>query len=196
LKIVIGAATLVALTFYVPAGTAAAAPTPAPLPAAKHTRLAPADEYFGPLKMSFLGIRNEIHDLTLRYDSEPDKRNQFFGMAVQTEVSLREWERKYPQDGAVVRQVFFLRELYAKFDQPEAQVKRQATEQWLLGTYPKTWYAKNLKVRLAAASPGPAVTPMPAGITPPPATPQPLGLPGSTAPAGSFLPVATPSAKP
>ncbi len=124
-------------------------------------KVAPADEYFGPLKMSFLGIRNEIHDLTLRYDAEPDKRDGFFGMAVQTETSLKDWERKYPNDSAIPRQVYFLRFLYDKFDRYEAQLKRDATDQWLLTRYGNTWYAKDMRKRIAAATPRPLASDAP-----------------------------------
>ena len=126
--------------------------------------MAPADEYFGPLKMSFLGIRNEIHDLTLRYDAEPDKRDAFFGMAVQTETSLKDWESKYPADSAIPRQIYFLRFLYDKFDRYEAQVKRDATDQWLMSRYGNTWYAKDVKKKLASATPRPLASDAPANV--------------------------------
>src|SRR5271165_7292932 len=70
--------------------------------------LAPADEYFGPLKMSILGIRNYIRDLGLRYLADPTKANSIFGMTVQTELSLKDWGRRYPSDSGVARQIYFL----------------------------------------------------------------------------------------
>ena len=45
---------------------------------AKKVAVAPADEYFGRMKMSILGIRNEIHDLTLKIGFEPACRSWLY----------------------------------------------------------------------------------------------------------------------
>ena len=61
-----------------------AAPTPSPIaqkPVVPHVtylkyRVAPADEYFGRLKMSILGIRNTIRDMGLKADADPRTRRR------------------------------------------------------------------------------------------------------------------------
>jgi hypothetical protein len=106
-------------------------------------QFAPADEYFGPLKLSILGIRNQIHDIGIAYAVNPDIANAAFGKAVMTEESLRDWERKYPLDPDLARHVYLLGHLYQKFALVEAQAKARATQVWLLSKYPHTWYAKD-----------------------------------------------------
>jgi hypothetical protein len=192
LKSIIGSAAFVAAGLLATMSAAPAQQPPAFSPGGstacaaktKGPKLAPADEYFGPLKMSFLGIRNNLHDLTLEYDAMPDKHDAIFGKAVQTETSLKDWERKYPADGAVPRQIYFLRMLYAKFDvsYPEAQTKRVATEKWLLTCYSATWYAKDVRTKLASATPAPAAPAAPASQPSGPAAPA--MLPTSPANAG------------
>jgi hypothetical protein len=143
--------------------------------------LAPAVEYFGPLKMSVLGIRNEIHDLAIRYDVRADighaLAKQIMGTALMTEASLNDWQKKYPGDDQLARDVYLLQHLYAKIDFDDARAKAKYCAQWLLSTYPKSWYAKNLRMTMArdgatvpASSPA-ALTPAPPAAAPPAAAP-------------------------
>jgi hypothetical protein len=121
-----------------------------PKPALSLNRFAPADEYFGQLKLSILGIRNQIHDIGLAYAYNPDIANAAFGKTVMVEDSLRDWERKYPLDPDIARHVYLLSHLYQKFDLVEAHVKALRTEAWLISKYPHTWYAKDERVRIAS----------------------------------------------
>jgi len=54
------------------------------------TRLAPADEYFGPAGMSPLEITNRIHDAEIRGGS-------YRGLMT-TQAAIEDWTRKYPDD--------------------------------------------------------------------------------------------------
>ncbi|HYL27591.1 MAG TPA: hypothetical protein VEW74_07130 [Candidatus Nitrosotalea sp.] len=54
------------------------------------TRLAPADEYFGPTGMSPLEITNRIHDAEVRGGS-------YRGLMT-TQAAIEDWTRKYPGD--------------------------------------------------------------------------------------------------
>jgi hypothetical protein len=54
------------------------------------SRLAPADEYFGPTAMSPLEITNRIHDAEVRGGSYPGLLN--------TQAAIEDWTRKYPGD--------------------------------------------------------------------------------------------------
>lgn len=109
---------------------------------------APADEYFGPSKMSLLGIRNQLRDLSLQYDFDRDARRGIYGKAVFNETSLRDWAKKYPTDPALARDVYLLDHLYGKIDLAEAKKRQPAVEHWLLNKYPATWYAKDERKRL------------------------------------------------
>jgi hypothetical protein len=132
------------------------------------SRFAPADEYFGQLKLSILGIRNQLHDIGLAYDYNPDNANADFGKTVMVEESLRDWERKYPLDPDIARHIYLLSHLYQKFTLVEAHVKALRTEAWLVSKYPRTWYAKDERIRIAYRTSHPeqvASKPM-AGATP------------------------------
>jgi TolA-binding protein len=75
---------------------------------------APADEYFGPGKMSLLGIRNQLHDLTLQYDVNHDAAQSVFGKTKYAEACLRDWSKKYPADPAIPRHIYLLGHLYGR----------------------------------------------------------------------------------
>ncbi len=165
-------------------------------------QLAPADEYFGPLKQSFLGIRNTLRDLGLRYDVNHDIGPQTVASANLTERSILDWEKKYPRDHGIPVQIYTLQRLYTKILTPQAREKAQATANWLLRRYARSPEAQRLRAVLAtevlppltSPVPLPATGPttMPAGqVTPMPmhdtvASPSPLpltsGTPASPAP--------------
>ena len=69
-----------------------------PPPAAAYSRVAPADEYFGRLKMSILGIRNQLRDLEVRSSYRYGNRRALMGEAAFIEDAMRDWTAKYPGD--------------------------------------------------------------------------------------------------
>ncbi|HEY9180755.1 MAG TPA: hypothetical protein VIO32_08535, partial [Candidatus Baltobacteraceae bacterium] len=75
-------------------------------------RVAPADEYFGRLKMSILGIGNQLRDLALRLQYTPDKSEAILGSAAMVEDAMRDWEHKYPGDPWLAKDVYQLTSLY------------------------------------------------------------------------------------
>lgn len=75
------------------AGTAAV-----PAPAAAASRVAPADEYFGRLKMSILGIRNQLVRLEAKSYYRNESRTAMIGEATFIEDAMRDWSAKYPAD--------------------------------------------------------------------------------------------------
>jgi hypothetical protein len=144
--------------------------------------LAPADEYFGPLKESYIGMRNVIRDLGLRYDVNHDIPNQTLASAELTERAVREWERKYPRDTQIPKTIFLLQRLYTKVLTQVARDHAHATAQWLFADYAKSPQARQLRKTLAmehlAPLPDPSPTPTP--VAPPvPTLADPSGPPGS-----------------
>jgi hypothetical protein len=148
--------------------------------------------------MSVLGIRNEIHDLSIRYeptwDSDHHLAKSIMQTAVMTEASLRDWESKYPTDNQLARAVYLLQHLYSKIQTDDAQTKAKACAQWLIVRYSSTWYAKNVRVVNAhpgATQPAPAATSGAAGsngVTPSgtvPATPGSGGTNSTNGPNGT-----------
>ena len=105
-RIIVGALAL-ALT---PALTFAATSNPAPSHAAAHAapapKVAPADEYFGRMKMSILGITNSIHDTGLREGYDPSNASKYYTTLALTENALEDWSQKYPQDSWIPRRAY------------------------------------------------------------------------------------------
>jgi len=99
-------------------------------------RVAPADEYFGKLKMSILGIRNTIKDQGLRVDVDPDKASPAMGAMVLTEDAMHDWQRKYPCDSWIPGTIYALEVFYAKVHTPDGVKKVHATYAWLRHDFP------------------------------------------------------------
>jgi hypothetical protein len=104
--------------------TASTAPAPAKKPAthppyrlAAHRPVpAPADEYFGKLKMSILGIRNTIKDVGANIDIDASRAPGLMGKCDFAEDAIHDWERHYPTDTWLPKTIFSLERMYAKID--------------------------------------------------------------------------------
>lgn len=135
-------------------GAAAAPPAQAPIPyddshalvyqitAAPLTPAsAPADEYFGRMKLSNLGIRNIIHDITIEGNSPLALPKQQARIQAVSSAMI-DWANKYPRDnwlpGAMVR---FATMLQSK-QQPLYDQTAISLWDFLLERYPNTWYSK------------------------------------------------------
>ena len=126
-------------------GPSAAVPS---LAAGHAVRVAPADEYFGRLKMSILGIRNQLHDLTLRLQYAPDKSEDVLGSAAMVEDALRDWEQKYPEDPWLAKSVYQLTSLYAQVRTTHGQSSAARALRWLLGRYGHTPYGAQARAEI------------------------------------------------
>jgi hypothetical protein len=69
------------------------------------SRLAPADEYFGPTAMSPLEITNRIHDAEVRGGS-------YRGL-LSTQAAIEDWTRKYPGDPWIPPREYRMSRLFA-----------------------------------------------------------------------------------
>jgi hypothetical protein len=104
--------------------------------------LAPADRYFGRLKMSILGVRNSIKDLAARADAHPEDAEHVFDKAVLVEDALRDWHAHFPRDPWIPRYAYSLAQLYGKLEMDDARVRRNDMLDWLVATYPESEYAQ------------------------------------------------------
>ena len=102
------------------------------------SRVAPADEYFGRLKMSILGIRNELRDLDQRLSYSPDAVDAVLGSAAMVEDAIHDWQAKYPADPWLPRSVYQLTHLYARIHSGDGHVKAVSTLHWLVTRYPSS----------------------------------------------------------
>ena len=178
---------LIACVSLVAAATTAASSNPAHPPpkkpavvAAKSAKckVAPADEYFGKLKMSILGIRNTIKDQGLKVDVYPDKADSTLNAIALTEDAIHDWEHKYPCDSWLPGTIYSLEHFYGKLHTSDGIKHVHATFAWLRHDYPKSRFVvvamreaseASLPAPLspvaaggvASPSPGPALSPTP-----------------------------------
>jgi hypothetical protein len=150
-------------------------------------RVAPADEYFGKLQMSVLGIRNTIKDVGANLDIDQSRWAQLAGKAAFAEEATRDWEKKYPQDTWLAKTVFAIERMYAKLDSDDGRARSIAAMKWLVHDFPKSWYAKTGRKELALGKVGrPRQTAAAASPASPGPNPDPLAAPdvsASSAPA-------------
>jgi hypothetical protein len=167
-----GAASCVSLSAASSAGKAGVKAVSSPRPAARKrfdiTLLAPADEYFGPLRQSMIGINNTIRDLGRRYDVNHDIPSQTVASAELTERSIRDWEHRYPRDPQVPHSVYLLQRLYTKVLIQSARDRAHDTASWLFLDFTNSPQARQLKKTLAVEHlpPLPAATPLAAATGP------------------------------
>jgi hypothetical protein len=114
----------------------------APVSADPMSQLAPADRYFGRLKMSILGVRNSLKDLMARADAHPEDSEHIFDKAVLVEDALRDWQHHFPRDPWIPKYAFSLAQLYGKLDYDDARTRKNDTLDWLVATYPNSEFAQ------------------------------------------------------
>ncbi|GAC1407624.1 MAG: hypothetical protein NVSMB64_14720 [Candidatus Velthaea sp.] len=152
----------VSLVAVATTATSSASTTPAAKPAAPSVqrtpvariKVAPADEYFGKLKMSILGIRNTIKDVGANIDADPGRWSGLVNKADFTEDALRDWERKYPADTWLAKTVFALERMYAKLDSEDGRKRSLAAMNWLVRDFPASYYGRLAKKEIASGHVG------------------------------------------
>ncbi|HUA08038.1 MAG TPA: hypothetical protein VMA98_02120 [Candidatus Acidoferrales bacterium] len=154
------------------------------------THSAPGDEYFGRMKLSYLGINNTFHDETIRagdYTTDPGIVSKV-GFA---DEALRDWSHKYPGDPQLARSYFLAIRMYKKIYLLPWQQKAWTYMHILTSRFPNTYFGKLERADLARgftehyfANPQLCPTPLPSGVMPettPNATQTPSPKPGSPA---------------
>ncbi|GAC1659807.1 MAG: hypothetical protein NVS4B13_05820 [Candidatus Elarobacter sp.] len=170
-----------------------------------HRGLAPADEYFGRLGMSVLGVRNKVKDLGRDVDTHPEHDKAVLSNALWVEDAMRDWAKKYPFDRWLPRYAYALEQLYERI--PGADAHKRAVKQvsYLTAYFPQTVYGKVGRAKLVAGVPTPGPSETPVALTdlerlalldgkviptiPPAATPSPSPSP-SPSPAAEASPAA------
>ena len=97
--------------------------------------LAPADEYFGHLKMSILGITNAIRDAAVRLD-RGENPEIVVSRLTGTEDAIRDWERHFPRDPWIPKSLATLRHLYERVSTPRGLEAQQRVGGWLDRDFP------------------------------------------------------------
>ncbi len=106
---------------------------PARLQADSVSDSAPVDEYFGRLKLSPIGMRNELHLLEQRADADPAHAEQIFRMTDLIEDSIRDWQKHYPRDSWIPDRLRLLVEVYTHVHTPAGLLRAHHALAWLLG---------------------------------------------------------------
>ena len=178
---------------------------------------APGDEYFGRMKMSYLGINNTFHDNLIRagaYTTDP-------GLVAKIEFAdeaLVAWAKKYPNDPQLARSYFLAFQMYRKVWVQTYQDKAWDYAHIVVRKWPGSFFGKTLKKDLqigfteryfavpvacpempevdTSAAPNRHATPTPSPSPTPEPTPTPTPAPGR--PPAQVLPVPcfTPSPAP
>lgn len=156
----------------------------------KYNSSAPGDEYFGRMKLSYLGIDNTYKDGAISAGAYTTDPRIISRLDFATEA-LRRWAAKYPNDPQLPRSYFLGVQVMRKvYTQPEQQTAWEFI-QLLVGKYPNTYFGKTLKNSLkqdgytehwfALAQICPTPLPLGAGVLPevtPDVTPTPSPAPG------------------
>jgi hypothetical protein len=151
---------------------------------------APGDEYFGRMKMSYLGIDNTYKDGSISAGAYTTDPRLISKLDFATE-SLHKWAAKYPNDPQLPRSYFLgvqvLRKVYT---QPEQETTWEFIH-ILVTKYGNTYFGKTMKASVAKgytehwfAIAQLCPTPLPKGVTPettPVATASPAPAPGQPA---------------
>ena len=77
-----------------------------PARAAAHSRLAPADEYFGRMQMSPIEITNRINDA--------ERRGPSYTGLMNTQAAIADWTRKYPDDPWIPPREYRMERLFVR----------------------------------------------------------------------------------
>ena len=131
--------------------------------AVRKCKVAPADEYFGKLKMSILGIRNTIKDQGIKVDIDPAKADSTLNAIALTEDAMHDWQRKYPCDGWIPGTIYALEHFYGKIHTADGVKHVHATFAWLRHDFPRNRMVAVAKREdgEASVSAGPAMASIP-----------------------------------
>ena len=170
-------------------------------PTLRVSKDAPADRYFGTMRMSPLGIRSQIGSLARAYVWRTMSDDEIVHDADLIRDAFEDWRARFPEDRWLAPTAFHLAQLYS---QPQVDYARsRAIEMYreVADAWPRTPQAHLSRVRLVQGFPPlheepPLVpTPPPGGWTPVP-TPTPTETPTATpepTPTPSPTPTPTPT---
>jgi len=209
-----------------PAATSAKAPAAAkPTPVAKkrymtkaeiaaaQARLrdaAPADSYFGHLKLSYIGINNTFRDAS-RLAGDSTTSGAIVSKVEAADEALRDFAARYPRDATLAQSYFLASRAEKKIWIQHNQERASAYLKLLVSRYGDTYFGKLTKkdiaggitehwyaTAVACATPeptlAPTATPEPTAV--PSATPQPKRGRANPKPTPSPTPTASPTPSP
>ena len=112
------------------------------------THSAPGDEYFGKMKMSYLGINNTFHDEAIRAGAFTTDGAIINKVSFATEA-LEAWSKKYPHDPQLARSYFLGITMLSKIYTRDAQQRAWNYLQLEVSRFGSTYFGKLEKAALA-----------------------------------------------
>jgi hypothetical protein len=116
--------------------------------------VAPADEYFGNLQLSVLGIRNELRDLQAEIQTAPQRSDVVLLTAGLVEDAVTDWEAHYPADPWLPKTLYALEQVYLKIRSPAGHQAAMRVVSRLTSRYSNSIFAREAlrDVRYACSS--------------------------------------------
>jgi hypothetical protein len=112
--------------------------------------VAPADEYFGRMKLSILGISNTIHDTKLRESYDPAHAADNYSKLLLAEDALEDWAKKYPQDNWLPGKAYYMSHEFWAMNTADGDRAAQRCRAVLLSLYAKSPYSVKARTEVAA----------------------------------------------
>lgn len=149
---------------------------------------APGDEYFGRLKLSYLGIDNTFRDESIRAGAYTTD-SHIISQVDFAEDALRGWANRYPKDPQLARSYFLAYAMYRKIWTLPGQTKAWQYLNIIEQRFPSSYFGKLVKKDLIGFTehyfmePQPCPSPEPTlspGARRPPPTPSPTPSPVPT----------------
>ena len=111
-----------------------------------HSGLAPADEYFGRMKMSILGIRNSIRDANISFSGDPTSVARTLTACHWAEDAIEDWGNKYPDDSWLPGMMLSLGHLYARIHGAEAHLQETRMLVWVHAHYRGSKFERAIRI--------------------------------------------------
>jgi len=162
---------------------------------------APGDEYFGRLKMSYLGINNTFRDESIRagaYTTDP----RIITRVSFAEEALNDWAHRYPRDPQLARSYFLGFQMDRKIWTQDYQQRAFTYANLVVSRFPSSYFAKALRASLKIGfTEHYFATPVPCGLVeasplPTPANGNRRGATPAPSPTPTETPTPTPSPAP
>ena len=147
---------------------------------AAHGAAAPADRYFGKLKMSALRIRYETMQLAKRYHDGRLSGDQTIHLLTLTEDAFEQWAQRYPKDPWLASTGVTMARLYQELPGQQARDRAVKLYTYVKSQFPTTVYARESRdalhrgVAVKAAQPQGEPTLAPATPSPVNSAPSPV----------------------
>jgi len=136
-----------------------------PASADTHSATAPADEYFGPQKISVLGVRTMLDRATTRLDYGVGNDDATVHSVELAETTMHAWQTRYPNDYWLPRMYAKLQTIYARMSSPQTKLRAADIASLLIVSFPSSNEARAMRAVVAQALAAPQAPQAPSAPT-------------------------------